>query len=261
VNLTGILAFVFLVLGAGLVIGFALAGRKRPRRQFRDIPAFTRLRRSVGLAVEAGTRLHIALGRGDILGIEFGSGLVGLAMQDRIARAASVSDRPPVSTSGNGALGILSRDTFTGAYRSLGAEGQFDPTLGRVVGLTPVSYAAGVMPVVHDEQVSSNLLLGNFGLESALITEAAERSGSLTVAGTDLLQGQAVLYAAAQEPLIGEEVYSGGAYLNAGPVHDASLRAQDILRFLIILLLLTGALLRFLGIDQPLQDWLSGFSQ
>lgn len=56
-------------------------------------------------------------------------------------------------------------------------------------------------------------MIGNFGSEAALINEAAERSGSLTLAGTDTIPGQAVLYATAQEPLIGEEVFAGGNIL------------------------------------------------
>ena len=181
-------------------------------------------------------------------------------MQDRVARAASISDRPPITTTGNGSLGILARDTFSGAYRSLGAEAQFDPTSGRVVGLTPLSYAAGTLPVIHDEQVSANLVAGHVGSEIALLTEAAERSGSLTVAGTDDITGQAVLYATATEPLIGEEVFAGGAYLGAGPMHESSLRAQDMLRIFVIILILLASLLNFTGLDSQFLNLLPGVS-
>jgi hypothetical protein len=252
VSLTGILGFLFVLLVVGMVIVLAFAGRNQPGRNLRPITAFIKLRRAVGLAVEAGTRLHISLGRGNITGMEAVSGFVGLHVQDRVARAASVSDRPPVATSGNGALGILSRDTFSGAYRSLRAEGRFDPTLGQVVGLTSFSYAAGAMPVIQDENVTANVLIGHFGPEVALMNEAAERSGSLVVAGTDNITGQAAIYAVAREPLIGEELYVSGAYLGAGPIHESSLRTQDILRLLLIAVIILAVLLRFFGLHEPL---------
>ena len=66
--------------------------------------------------------------------------------------------------------------------------------------------------------------------------------------GTDNLTGQAILFAAAKEPLIGEETYAGGAYLGAGPMHLASLYAQDILRWIIIGLILIGAILKLFGV-------------
>jgi hypothetical protein len=119
------------------------------------------------------------------------------------------------------------------------------PTGGQVSGLTPFSYAAGTLPAIFDEHVSTTILSGHFGSEVALITDASERVGALTLAGSEDLPAQAVLYAAAQEPLIGEELFAAGAYLNAGPLHTASLRTQDVLRWVLILAILVGAILKF----------------
>jgi hypothetical protein len=258
-NLTGIFGLAFVILFFGLMIILAAAGRNRPGRQLRDITAFNRLRRTVGLAVEAGTRLHISVGRGALTGLQSAAAFMGLSMLGRIARAASISDRPPVATSGDGSLSILSQDTLRGAYQNLGAEGQYDPNSGRLVGLTPFSYAIGSIPIIYDEQISANVLVGHFGSEVALINDAAEQSGSFTVGGTDNLPGQAVFYATAQEPLIGEEVFAGGAYLGAGLMHEASLRTQDLLRMLLVIFIIVAAIFRLLGLDGPILDLLAGF--
>jgi hypothetical protein len=111
-----------------------------------------------------------------------------------------------------------------------------------------MAYAAGAMPAIHDEQVSANILAGHFGSEVALLTEAGERSRSLTVAGSDSIPAQAVLYATSDEPLLGEELYAGGAYLGAGPAHEASLRMQDILRWVLVVAIVIGAILKLFGI-------------
>ena len=92
------------------------------------------------------------------------------------------------------------------------------------------------------------ILAGHFGSEVALLTDAAERSQSLTIAGSDNLSAQAVLYAGAQEPLIGEELYAVGAYIRAGSVHAASVHAQDVLRWLLVLAILAGVVLKLAGI-------------
>jgi hypothetical protein len=257
-NLTGIFGLAFVILFFGLMVILVAAGRNRPGRQLREIAAFTRLRRAVGLAVEAGTRLHISIGRGGLTGLQSASAFMGLSMLSRIARAASISDRPPVATSGDGSLFILSQDTLRGSYKTLGAEGQYDSTSGRLVGLTPFSYAVGAIPIIRDEQISANVLIGHFGSEVALINDAAEQSGSLTVGGTDNLPGQAVLYATTQEPLIGEEVFAGGAYLGASPLHEASLLAQDLLRILLVIFTIAAAIVRLLGLDSLILDLLAG---
>ncbi|UCF27695.1 MAG: hypothetical protein JSW42_13865, partial [Chloroflexota bacterium] len=226
-NGLNILGLIYVLVFLGLILGTSIFLRTREGRRLRDIPAFDRLGRAIGLAVEAGSRLHISLGRGHMLSTQSAVGFVGLSILGRIARSTSISDRPPVSTSGEGSLGILSQDTQRDAAKYLGVES--DPTRGRITGLTPYSYAAGTLSFIQEEDIGANLLIGSFGNEVALITDAAERTDGMTLGGTDNLTGQAVMFATAQEPLIGEETYAGGAYLDAGPMHVASLYAQDIL--------------------------------
>jgi hypothetical protein len=48
--------------------------------------------------------------------------------------------------------------------------------------------------------------------------------------------------------LVGEEVFAVGAYLDVSPLHKASLRAQDVVRYLVVGAILAGALLHTLGI-------------
>jgi len=248
VNWMGIAGLILVVVCVGLMFVFALLHRGRPYRGLRSIPAFNRLRRAVGLAVEDGSRLHVSLGSANLLGPQAASALVGLSMLDRIAQLSSISDRPPVATSGDSTLAILSQDTLRSGFRSANALDQYDPTRGRVAGLTPFSYAVGVIPTLVDESVSANILAGHFGPEVALIADTADQHGSFTLAGSDSLPGQAVLYATAQEPLIGEELFAGGAYLQAGPMHAASLRTQDVLRWALAGGLVLGALLKLVGI-------------
>ncbi len=244
-NSYGLLGLIFVLVFLGLMITSAVLLRQREGLILREISAFARLQRAIGLAVEAGSRLHISLGRGQLISTQSAIGYVGLSILDRIARSTSISDRPPVATSGEGTLGILSQDTQRGAAKTLGVE--FDPMRGRITGLSPYSYSAGTLSLIEEEDVGANMLIGSFGSEVGLITEAAERSESMTLGGTDNLSGQAVLFASAQEPLIGEETYAGGAYLGVGPMHIASLYAQDILRWVLIGLIVIGAILNLLG--------------
>jgi hypothetical protein len=48
---------------------------------------------------------------------------------------------------------------------------------------------------------------------------------------------------------IGEELFAIPAYMQAGPAYAASLRVQDLLRWVLIILLLGGAVLKILGIS------------
>jgi hypothetical protein len=240
------IALALLGFAAVLLLGLTVWRRRSPAA-LRPIEAYERLNRAVGLAVENGTRLHISLGRGSLFTARGGSALAGLAMLRRLAERTSASDRPPIVTSGDAALTILSQDTLHSGYRAAGAEEQYRFSTGRLTGLTPFSYAAGTMAVEHDENVSANVIIGDLGAESALIAETSDRENSSLIAASDDLSAQAIFYASAQEPLIGEELFAAGAYIGSGAAHEASLHVQDILRWLIIAAILAGSLLKFMG--------------
>jgi hypothetical protein len=236
------------VLSAILMIGFMIFYRKKPLRGLRPIPAFNYLRQAIGLAVEDGSRLHISLGKASLIDGQVASGLVGLTVLNRIAQYSSISDSPPIATSGDGGLMILSQDTLRSTYRSLNVSELYDGTNGRMTGVTPMAYVAGATFAQKDENVSANILIGNFGPEIGLLAHTARSEDDLTLAASDALPAQAVLYMIAKKPLIGEELFSCGAYLQAGPFHAASLRAQDVLRVIIIVALFAGSILKLLGV-------------
>jgi hypothetical protein len=144
----------------GLFLFFLYFGRNLAKLNLRDIQAFRHFKREVDLAVEAGKRLHISLGRGSINELPGGAAFIGLTILDRCARAASNSDQPPMTTSGDGVLTILSQDTLQSTYRSLATEQRYDPTNVRLTGLTPMAYAAGSIATIRDENVSANFLPG-----------------------------------------------------------------------------------------------------
>jgi len=239
-------ALSLLFLAALLLLALTFIRRKTPA-VLRRIEAYERLNRAVGLAVENGTRLHISLGRGNLFTSRGGSALAGLALLRRIVERTSVSDRPPIVTSGDASLAILSQDTLLSGYRAAGAEEQYRFSTGRLTGLAPFSYAAGTMPIARDENVSASVVMGDLGAEAALVAESADREDTSLIAASDNLPAQAIFYASAQDPLIGEELFAGGAYTGAGATHEASLNVQDILRWLIILAMLAGSVLKMVG--------------
>lgn len=244
----GILGLAFVLLFLALMLVFAVIGRRRPGGNLRALGAYQRLTQAIGIAVESGRCMHVSLGSGEFNGLQAGAALVGLGVLERVARTASISDKPSIATSGDGTLGILSQDTMSTAFAAIGASNQFDPNLGQVVGITPLSYVTGTVQAVSSEQVSATVIAGHIGSEAALIADATSQIGGITLGGSDSLPAQAVLVASAQEPLLGEEFYAAAAYLNSSAINAASLRAQDFFRWTLIVAMLVGAVLKILGV-------------
>ena len=247
--LKSIIGLVLVILSACLMLVFSLPRLRQMRWVNRLIPAVQRLRRAIGLAVEDGTRLHVSIGKSSIISATNASALVGLSTLERVAQLSLVSDRPLVATSGDGTLSILSQDTLRAAYRIANVPEQYDHDRGRLAGATPMSYIAGTFPVIRDERVSTNILVGNFGPEVGLLADASDQQNAFALATSDALASQAVLYAVAEETLIGEELFALPAYLQAGPMHQASLRLQDVLRWVVIAFIILAALLSSFGFN------------
>ncbi|MCX6079426.1 MAG: hypothetical protein NTW32_07825 [Chloroflexi bacterium] len=247
-NPTGLAGLGLVLLATMIMVFFAILDR-RFHFSFRNIRAYTHIQRAARLVVEDGTRLHFSLGNASMLAADGASALTGLVLLRRLGEFTSLGDLPPIVTTGSGLLNLLAQDTMREAHDAVVVEQPFDMNNARLTGFTPFSYAAGVMSVIRNEKISTNVLFGSFGPEVGLLTDAADRQHATVIAASEGLTAQAVLFASSSsDVLIGEELFAAGAYIQAGPFHTASLLLQDILRWLVILALLAGAGMKLLGV-------------
>ncbi len=204
--------------------------------RLRAIPLFDRLYQALALAMEAGWSLHYALGQGSLWGEEGGAGLMGLGALRAIGTFSLQGDRPPETTTGDGLLYFLGRGTL----RRLCREGYMPgdcATRVHLTGLMPWGYAAGILSTPLAEDTEVGVFMGHFGPELGILTETAPH----VLVATEDPAAQALAYAVADEALVGEDVFAAPGYLKAGPSHAASLVAQDVFRFLLLLALFLGA--------------------
>jgi hypothetical protein len=243
----GLFGLIALVMFLVSMLFYAGIGQRWPV-VLRPLEGLDALGEAIERAVEDGKRVHLSLGTGSVIGSDSAPALAGLATLSHIAETTSMSDRPVVATAGDGAMALLAQDTLRTAYAQAGASGRYEPTSGRLLGPSPFSYIATLPTMLDTEEVSVHLLTGSFGVEGGLAADFGERQNALVLAGTDDVQSQALLYVTSQYPLIGEEVFATGAYLGISRMHRASLRAQDVIRFLLVAAILLGTVLRTLGI-------------
>ena len=242
------------LLGIGTLVAFAVLLIVRTGTELRwpttlrVLPAFDELRRAIERAVETGQRVHLSLGTGTLIGGDSGPALAGLTAMTQTAELTLEGDRPMVVSSGDGAVAAASQDALRGSLSRLGASDRFRWTRARMLGPTPFTYVATLPAMLDSERVSVHVLLGHFGAEGGLAADMGARQRSFVLAGTDAVPTQALFYATADQPLIGEETFAAGAYLGAGGMQRASLRVQDLLRLALVIVIVVGTLLRTLGV-------------
>ena len=106
------------------------------------------------------------------------------------------------------------------------------------------------MDILSSEETSANVMAGVFSSEAAFLTEAGARQGMLQVAAAAAPAALAVLYPSANHLLVGEELFAAGAYVGERPSHVGSLLAEDVARWILVLIILAaslGALAQQLG--------------
>jgi hypothetical protein len=230
--------------------------------RLRPLPGYAAAREAIGRGAEQGRTTHLAAGPGGIADSASGTAgtLAGLQLMGRMAMRAAQSGAPPLATTGDALALPLAENMVRGAY---GRAGRADETPGLATGPAgggaqgvrmlahrdPMAYAAACADLSENEGIGGAALVGSWGPEYLLVNEAQARAGVHSVAGATSAAGLAGMALGANHTLIGEEIYTAGAYLDAEPAHLASLLAQDTVRLLLIALILIGAVLASVGVN------------
>jgi hypothetical protein len=230
--LIGLFALVIFGVAQFVLIGSISAGR-RPR--FRSIPLFTSLRAQMGRAIESGRELHVSIGTGGISGEDMAQTLAGVSIVEYLADEAAASGIAPVITTADATALILAEDTLRRPHIRQGDLGNYPPLSARLLALNATQYAASAMDYLAHGTVLANVMSGAFGSEVALIDHAADKQTLPRFSGAADPRALAVMMTTTDNLLMGEEMFAAKAYLQARPQHLASLRAQDIARWIIVI--------------------------
>ena len=212
----------------------------------RDIEALDRLRKNISSSIEKGKHIHIALGHANILSPNNASSFIGLNILNKIEKIAVRSDAPPIATSGDGTLTILSQDTIKSACHDLKANKLYKPYHAFQSGSSPNAYVLGSLPLLQNDKISPNNMIGYWGPESGILSASKIDNQAYILAASESLPTQAVMLGTADDILIGEEVFSMPAYINSKGIDVASVKAQDIIRWIIILFISASILIKLI---------------
>ncbi len=234
----------------------------------RPIAAYDILKALLAQAAEAGRPVHLSIGIAGIGDQATADTTAGLTVLDYIADRAAVSASPPIVTLANPTALPVAQDVLRRAYQRHGYPEEYDPTRARFTAPSPTlgtsfnpspalyaggqrdafAYAAGIMQILNQQPLIANAMVGQFGDEFLLLAETGAQRGLNQMGGTSQTGVLPFVFTSVAHPLIGEEIYAGGAYLSNRPGHVSSLAAQDAMRWFLVGLVLFGILLKTLGL-------------
>jgi hypothetical protein len=238
------LALLLLLLPPLFFLAFRVRAGKAGR--LRALPGMEELPRLVDRSAETAQPLHVSVGVAGIAGSATAETWAGLAVLDALAKKAAASDTPLIVTVADPTVLPVAQDILRRAYLRSGRPEGYEPTQVRFVGPFPLAYAAGVAGILEREPLMANIMIGSFADEYLLMGETGARRGLRQIAGAAEPRALPLVYATADEALIGEEIFSGSAYLERGALQVASVLLEDWGRWAILLLILGLALIRIL---------------
>lgn len=245
------------------------AVKRGARLTLRPIDAYSALKGLLARGAEAGQPVHLSLGIAGIGDQATADTTAGLYVLEYLAERAAISASPPIVSIANPTVMPVAQDLLRRAYHRQGYPEEYDPVRVRFISPSDptllsqalpapavyansphdaFAYAAGVMRMLRQHKLIANVMVGQFGDEFLLLGETGAQRKLDQIGGTSTLSALPFVYATVSHPLIGEEIYAGGAYLMDKPAHLSSLMAQDILRWLLIVGVLAAIMLRTAGL-------------
>jgi hypothetical protein len=237
-----VILFAFLL----LIIG---ASRMR-RTPLRPLPAVQAMTGAASQMLETGRALHVSFGGSALRDTSTLSALATAEILYSLAGNALLGDKPIITTLSDPITLTLGQDMLRRAYRARNRLVDFQDTQVRWFpqGEQSLAFAAGTGLAITDGDAGTSVVGGRFGAELALLAENAIRTNRTLIAQSDRLDGQAVAYVVSDVSFVGEELYASAAYLSRENIAIGGTIAQDLLRYVVIVIMIVLAVLAFLGV-------------
>jgi hypothetical protein len=235
-----LLVLLFVVLLALFILSLKVrAGRAG---ELRPLPGMAELSALVARAAETGQPLHVSVGVGGVGGSATAETWAGLTLLRHLADKAVANGASVVVTVADATVLPLAQDILQQAYARHGFSADYDFSQVRFVAPEPTAYATGVMGFLGREPLAGNVMVGKFGDEYLFVGETGARRRLHQIVGVAEPQTLPLVYASADETLVGEEIFATGAYTSRLPIQIASLLTEDRIRWLLIVAIFVTAI-------------------
>jgi hypothetical protein len=221
-------------------------GGKVPK--LRRIPGIDAIDEAIGRAVEMGRPVYCSHGIADLRGATTGpQTLAGLSVLNYVAKRCievgadlTVPVRQPE-------VWPIAADIVETEFKLAGKGDEFNQDKIVFLSNNQFSFSSSYMGMMMRERPGANIMVGAYWAESLQLAETGARIGAMQIAGTAQTSQIPFFLVTTDYCLIGEEIYSAGAYLGNDAELIGSLAGQDIGRILAVVLGLLGALVTTFG--------------
>ena len=206
----------------------------------RTIPGLKALEEAVGRATEMGKSVLFVPGISDLDQVETITGLNILGHVAEHTAKYETSLNVPVSKS---IVMEAGREVCKESYLRAGRPDLYSDDMVHYISDEQFAYAAGVNGIMEREKPAACFYLGKFYAESLILAETGNSIGAIQIAGTGSAAQIPFFVVACDYTLIGEEFFTASAYLSKKPDLLGSIKGQDIVKLLVMIMMLLTVVL------------------
>jgi hypothetical protein len=141
------------------------------------------------------------------------------------------------------------REVVQQSYLEAGKPDQYREEMVTYITYDQFAYTAAVTGKMVREKPATNFLIGSFFAESLILAETGQSTGAIQIAGTAELAQLPFFVTTCDYTLIGEELYAASAYLSREPILLGSIKAQDTVKMVLMIIMALGIVTLAFGSD------------
>lgn len=233
-------ALVLFGLMFALVVLYVDAAKKGKKLYIRKIPGLNAIDEAVGRATEMGKKMLYIPG---ILSLSEIQTIASLSILGYVAKLAAVYGAELEVPNIDPLTFSAARENVKQAYLEAGKPDQFKEDTVTYITYDQFAYAAAVTGKMVRERPATNFLIGAFFAESLILAETGQSTGAIQIAGTSYVTQLPFFVTTCDYTLMGEELFAASAYLSHEPTLLGSIKAQDITKAILIILITLGIIL------------------
>ena len=245
-------AFIIVFMGVALYAYIARIKKDPSKVYIRKIAGVDAIEEAVGRSTEMGRPVLYVTGVDETQNIQTVASLLILGhVSEMIAEYDTdikVANAYPLTM-------VLAEEIVRQGYANVGRSDAHRPE--NVMFITPeqFAFAAAVNGIILRDRPATNIFLGRFFAESLMLAETGYVTKSIQIGGTAEITQLPFFVAACDYAILGEELYAVSAYLSREPNLLGMLKATDLVKAIVILLILAGAIGTTFGLGD-LGHWL-----
>lgn len=222
------------------IVLYATYYKKGKKFKIRDIAGLKAVEDAVGRATEMAHPVLYTPGWGG--DIQRPTTIASMNILSHIAEKTAEYDCQLIYPTHDPIIMTVAQEVVKESYSRAGFPDRYKADDISYVSSSQFGYAAAVDGLITREKPASIFLLGTFEAESLILAETGNSINAIQIAGTDSTIQLAFFIVACDYTLIGEELFAASGYLSGNKSILASVKAQDIMKVIIVMFILTAVL-------------------